>query len=104
VKNPEDAALENHMISAVPHRRPFTFKNGQRRKPQAPPENTSGRSDAPPDPVIDIPGLAIGSASSFDWDIARRLMRRDVHPKEAFTARSDGGAFWRVSVKELGPA
>jgi 16S rRNA (uracil1498-N3)-methyltransferase len=104
VENPENAALENHMISAMPHRRPFTSKHAQRRKPQAPPENMSGRYDAPPDPVIDIPGLAIGSALSFDSDIARRLMRRDVHPKEAFTARGDGGAFWRVSVKELGPA
>ena len=88
----------------MPPRRPFTLKHAQRPKPQTPPENTSGRYDSPPDPVIDIPGLTMGSTLSFDSDIARRLMRRDVHPKEAFTARDDGGAFWRVSVKELGPA
>jgi 16S rRNA (uracil1498-N3)-methyltransferase len=87
----------------MPHRRPFT-KRAQQPKPQAPAENTSGRYDSPPDPVIDIPGLTMGSTVSFDSDIARRLMRRDVHPKEAFTARDDGSAFWRVSVKELGPA
>jgi 16S rRNA (uracil1498-N3)-methyltransferase len=38
----------------------------------------------------------------FDGALARRLVRRDVNPKEAFTVRDDTGAYFRAALKELG--
>jgi 16S rRNA (uracil1498-N3)-methyltransferase len=48
--------------------------------------------------------LTLGTDFPFDADVAKRLILRDVNPKEAFTAYDDAGDFYRVSVKELTPA
>lgn len=72
-------------------------------KPGAP-QRTSGRSDAPGDPPMEWPGLELGKPFAFDAALARRLLRREVNPKEAFTVRDASGVFFRASVKELSEA
>ena len=62
----------------------------------------TGRYDAPGDGPLVVPGLKLQVAFGFDETLARRLVRRDVKPKEAFTVMSDGGLYFRVSLKELG--
>ncbi len=66
-------------------------------------ERTSGRSDAPGDPPLEFSPLEMGKPFSFDPAFARRLIRREVNPKEAFTVRDASGSFFRASVKELTP-
>ncbi len=66
-------------------------------------ERTSGRSDAPGDPPLEFPLLEMGKPFTFDAALARRLIRRDINPKEAFTVRDGSGIFYRASVKELTP-
>lgn len=63
-----------------------------------------GRYDAPADPPLEVPALALGAAFSFGAELARRLARREVNPKEAFTLRDASGAFFRASLKDLGPS
>lgn len=65
------------------------------------PERTSGRSDAPGDPPLEFSPLELGKSFSFDGALARRLIRREVNAKEAFTVRDAAGAFFRASLKEL---
>lgn len=62
----------------------------------------AGRYDAAADGPLEFPSLVLGTVFNFDQDLARRLIRREVNPKEAFTVRDAGGAFFRASVKELG--
>lgn len=69
-----------------------------------PVERTSGPSHMAGDPPIEIAGLELGTDFPFDAAVARRLLLREVNPKEAFTAVDAAGAFFRVSVKELTPA
>lgn len=76
------------------------FRPKPARRPGAP-QNTSGRSDAPGDPALEIPSLELGAPFRFDAAFAGRLVRRDVNPKEAFTVRDGSGAFFRASLKEL---
>jgi 16S rRNA (uracil1498-N3)-methyltransferase len=66
-------------------------------------ERRTGRYDAPGDGPLAVPGLELQVPFSFDAGLARRLVRRDVKPKEAFTVTSDGGVYFRAGVKELGP-
>ena len=61
-----------------------------------------GRYDAPPDGPLSFPGLALGTPFRFDAALARRLLRREVNPKEAFTLKDARGVYYRASVKELG--
>ena len=75
-----------------------------RRKPAGPPPSprpASGRYDAEGDGPLEVPSLELGAAFPIDGALARRLLRRDVNPKEAFTVRDAGGVFFRASVKEL---
>lgn len=89
---------------------PRQFNPFHGRKPQRPPrqggpvERTSGPSHAPGDPPIAVPGLELGTDFPFGPELAARLLRREVNPKEAFTAYDAAGDFYRVSVKELTPA
>lgn len=84
-----------------PFRPPFRKKPFRPRAPQA--QNTSGRSDAPGDPALEWPALTLQTEFRFDAALARRLLRREVNPKEAFTVRDAAGTFYRASVRELTP-
>ncbi|MBN1425638.1 16S rRNA (uracil(1498)-N(3))-methyltransferase [Candidatus Fermentibacteria bacterium] len=50
-----------------------------------------------------VESLTLEAPFSFDKTIALRLMRRQINPKEAFTVRDAGGAFYRASLKDLSP-
>lgn len=85
---------------------PRDFRPGRFFRPKPPgrpagQQNTSGRSDAPGDPALELPSLELGAPVRFDAEFARRLMRREVNPKEAFTVRDSAGAFFRASLKAL---
>lgn len=84
------------------HRKKRFFRPPGPHKPAAR-ENTSGRSDAAADPPLESPSLELGEPFRFDAAFARRLALREVNPKEAFTVRDASGAFFRASLKELGP-
>src|SRR5579859_3305837 len=62
----------------------------------------AGRSDAPGDGALEWAALALGEPFRFDAALARRLLRREVNPKEAFTVRDAAGVFFRASLAELG--
>lgn len=62
------------------------------------------RSDAPGDPPLQAESLSLNALFTFDAATAGRLRRREVNPKEAFTIRDSSGAFFRASLKELGPS
>ncbi|HVO76377.1 MAG TPA: RsmE family RNA methyltransferase [Candidatus Bathyarchaeia archaeon] len=61
-----------------------------------------GRYDAPGDAPLTVPSLELEVPFVFDGALARRLARREVNPKEAFTVRNDAGVYFRASLKELG--
>jgi 16S rRNA (uracil1498-N3)-methyltransferase len=63
----------------------------------------TGRYDAPGDPPLAVPMIELEVPFAFDGAFARRLARREINPKEAFTVRDDTGAYFRASLKELGP-
>lgn len=60
-----------------------------------------GRYDASGDPPLMIPAVTLEEPLQFDADFARRLIRRDVSFREAFTVRDRTGVCFRASVKEL---
>lgn len=60
-----------------------------------------GRYDAPGDPPLTVPSVELEVPFAVDAALARRLLRREVNPKEAFTVRDDTGAYFRASLKEL---
>ena len=62
----------------------------------------AGRYDAPGDPPLTVPSIELQVPFVFDGALARRLVRREVNPKEAFTVRTDTGAYFRAALKELG--
>jgi 16S rRNA (uracil1498-N3)-methyltransferase len=62
----------------------------------------AGRYDAPGDPPLIVPSLELQVPFVFDDAMARRLVRREVNPKEAFTVRNDAGVYFRAALKELG--
>lgn len=80
----------------------FSKPSYRRQGPRPPRENTSGRSDAPGDPPLEIPELKLGAPFRFDAGFAKRLARREVNEKEAFTVRDASGTYFRASLKELG--
>jgi 16S rRNA (uracil1498-N3)-methyltransferase len=80
------------------------FRHSQRRPGNAAARPSHGRSDAPGDPPLATDSLSLQVPFSFDASLAARLARREVNPKEAFTIRDGQGAFYRASLKELGPA
>lgn len=80
---------------------------GERRRhgpprPPHPPRTHSGRYDAPGDPPLEVPSLELEVPFSFDGALARRLARREINPKEAFTVRDASGACFRAALRELG--
>lgn len=88
---------------------PRSFKPFQPGRPRAPfhpkprparPTGT-GRYDAAGDPALEWPALELQAPFRFDAGLAKRLLRREVNPKEAFTVRDAAGVFFRASVKEL---
>ena len=83
--------------------RDFHFRKSVYRKQAARPhaQNTSGRCDAAADAPLEFPALELGTPFRFDAALARRLLRREVNEKEAFTVRDAAGLFFRASVKEL---
>jgi 16S rRNA (uracil1498-N3)-methyltransferase len=62
----------------------------------------AGRYDALGDTPLTVPSLELQVPFVFDEALARRLVRREVNPKEAFTVRSDTGTYFRATLKELG--
>lgn len=66
-------------------------------------ERKQGRYDAPADAALELPELVLGKAVPFGAALARRLIRREVNAREAFTAKDSAGVFYRSSVKELSP-
>lgn len=60
-----------------------------------------GRYDAAADGPIEWASLELETPFHFDRGLARRLIEREVNPKEAFTVRNAAGVFFRASVKEL---
>jgi 16S rRNA (uracil1498-N3)-methyltransferase len=74
--------------------------DAQRRQERARPG--AGRYDAPGDPPLIVPSLELQVPFVFDGALARRLVRREVNPKEAFTVRNDAGAYFRAALTELG--
>jgi 16S rRNA (uracil1498-N3)-methyltransferase len=74
--------------------------DAQRRQGRARP--AVGRYDAPGDPPLTVPSLELQVPFVFDGALARRLVRREVNPKEAFTVRDDRGTYFRAALKELG--
>lgn len=74
--------------------------DAQRRQERARPG--AGRYDAPGDPPLIVPSLELQVPFVFDGALARRLDRREVNPKEAFTVRNDAGAYFRAALTELG--
>lgn len=61
----------------------------------------AGRYAAPGDPPLAAASLAIQVPFAVDGDLARRLARREVNPKEAFTVMDGTGAYFRASLKAL---
>ena len=84
--------------------RPFRFDPRPRGRlehkprPQFP---SSGRYDSPGDGPLESASLELEKPFSFDASLAKRLLRREVNCKEAFTVRDGGGIFCRASLKEL---
>jgi 16S rRNA (uracil1498-N3)-methyltransferase len=62
----------------------------------------AGRYDAPGDAPLVVPRAELEVPFEFDGAFARRLVRREVNPKEAFTVADATGAYFRASLKELG--
>ena len=59
------------------------------------------RYEAAADGPIEWAPLELEKPFQFDRSLARRLIWREVNPKEAFTVRDAAGVFFRASVKEL---
>ena len=75
----------------------------QRGRPDIMPRRT-GRYDAPGDPPLSVESLTLHVPFKFDGALARRLIRREVNPKEAFTVRDGQNAYFRASLKDLSPS
>ena len=73
---------------------------GTARKSQAP--VSMHRYAAPGDESITIASrLILQEPFRVDSDVAKRLARREINPKEAFTIRDGSGDHFRASLKEL---
>ena len=53
------------------------------------------------DGPLEFPSLELGKPFHFDRDMARRLIWREINPKEALSVKDSSGVFFRASVKEL---
>jgi len=75
-------------------------KEPPERKPDGA-QTVPGRYEAAADGPLEWASLELEMPFHFDRSLARRLVRREVNPKEAFTVRDAAGVFFRASVKEL---
>lgn len=66
-----------------------------------PESKPAGRYNAAADGPLEFPVLELGATFHFDEEMARRLLRREVNPKEAFTVKDSTGVYFRASLKEL---
>lgn len=80
------------------------FGDRHPRREHKPTPRGAGRYDAPADPPLSVESLSLHVPFSFDGAIARRLLRREVNPKEAFTIHDGKNVFFRASLKELSPS
>ncbi|HVP57890.1 MAG TPA: RsmE family RNA methyltransferase [bacterium] len=71
------------------------------RKPGSRRPRRAGRYDAPGDGPLTFPSLELQVPFAFDAAMARRLLRREVNPKEAFTVRDNAGIYFRATLREL---
>jgi 16S rRNA (uracil1498-N3)-methyltransferase len=78
----------------------LTRSDPQKRQRQA--RRAAGRYDAPGDAPLVVPSLELQAPFSFGGAMARRLVWREVNPREAFTVRDNEGTYFRASLKELG--
>lgn len=76
---------------------------GGEQKRHGPPSSPQGRYDAPGDEPLAVPSIELEIPFTFDAAFARRLVRREINPKEAFTVRDGSGVYFRAALKELGP-
>jgi 16S rRNA (uracil1498-N3)-methyltransferase len=60
-----------------------------------------GRYDAPGDGPLVVPSLELQVPFEFDGEMARRLIRRQVNPKEAFTVSNQENTYFRAALREL---
>jgi 16S rRNA (uracil1498-N3)-methyltransferase len=60
-----------------------------------------GRYDAPGDAPLTLPVLELQVPFTLDGDLTRRLARREVNPKEAFTISNAEGIYFRATLKEM---
>lgn len=74
-------------------------RNDFQKKPSGP-RPPQGKYDAPADGPLEFTALQMGTDFKFDRGLARRLMRREVNPKEAFTVKDSTGVFYRASLKD----
>jgi 16S rRNA (uracil1498-N3)-methyltransferase len=71
-------------------------------QPKVQPPVPRGRYDAPGDEPIAIASLlTLQESFRIERALVKRLERREVNPKEAFTIRDASGAYFRASLKEL---
>lgn len=66
-----------------------------------PESKPTGRYNAAADGPLEFPTLELGATFHFDGEMARRLLRREVNPREAFTVKDAAGLYFRASLKEL---
>jgi 16S rRNA (uracil1498-N3)-methyltransferase len=75
--------------------------SGNRPHPQSPTPVATGRSDAPGDEPLAIASrLTLQEPFRIGRGLVKRLQRREVNPKEAFTIRDESGAYFRAAFKE----
>ncbi|MGE5611545.1 MAG: RsmE family RNA methyltransferase [Bacillota bacterium] len=74
---------------------------GQRPNPQPHTPVVAGRSDAPGDEPLAIASrLTLQEPFRIGRALVKRLQRREVNPKEAFTIRDESGTYFRAAFKE----
>lgn len=79
----------------------MTYGGEQRR--HGLPRPPQGRYDAAGDEPLAVPSIVLETPFTFDAAFARRLVRREINPKEAFTVSDGRGVYFRAALKELGP-
>ncbi len=90
----------NRNTNRPEHRRPGP--PDQRPRPQSQPPVSMGRYAAPGDEPLAIESmLTLNEPFRIERALAKRLERREVNPKEAFTIRDASGGYFRASLKEL---
>lgn len=91
--NPNSRNRQHHKRSGHP---------GKASHPQPQNSNATARYDAPGDEPIAIASrLTLQEPFRIERALVKRLERREINPKEAFTIRDELGGYFRASLKEL---